>query len=86
MANLRNAKKMIRVTQRRTKRNQTWKNKVKENVKNLRAKISSGSKVTQEEVSKLYKVVDKAAKNGIIHKNKAARLKSRIMRKNELIK
>jgi len=38
-------------------------------------------KAKKKDLSLVYKKLDKAAKRGIIHKNKSARLKSRIAKK-----
>lgn len=78
MANLSSAKKMVRVNKRRTKRNQVWRNKLKETVKSFRTKVESGKKIKESEVKLLHKVIDKSAKRNVIHPNKAARLKSRL--------
>jgi small subunit ribosomal protein S20 len=69
---LKNAKKKLRQDKLRTARN----NKIKEKYKNL---IKSAKvKKTLETISKAFTAIDKAAKQNIIHKNKAARLKSSI--------
>ena len=69
---LKNAKKKLRQDKKRTSRN----NKTKEVYKSLikAARI----KKTLETISKAFASIDKAAKQNIIHKNKAARLKSSI--------
>lgn len=82
MANLKNAKKAIKVIARKTKRNQLWRNKVKEIVKNTRELISKG-KDKDVDTKKVYKILDKAAKNRVIHPNKASRLKSKLTKSNK---
>lgn len=81
MANLKAAKKMIRGTKIRTKRNQIWRNRVKDIVKEVKVLSDNGKKVTPEQLSKLYKTVDKAAKKKVLHPNKAARIKSKLQKK-----
>lgn len=81
MANLKAAKKMIRGTKIRTKRNQVWRNRIKDITKEIRTSTETGKKVSPEQLSKLYKTVDKAAKKNVIHKNKAARIKSELKKK-----
>lgn len=81
MANLDNAKKMIRTTSRRTKRNQIWRKRVKEVVKELSTKIKKDEKVSGKDLTRLYKTVDKAARRRVIHPRKSARIKSRITKK-----
>lgn len=50
--------------------------KVRDGVKELVAKFRK--KPTRESYSKITSVLDKAAKNNVLHKNKASRLKSRL--------
>ncbi len=69
---LKNAKKKLRQDKVRTARN----NKIKAVYKSL-VKVAKVKK-TLEAVSKAFASIDKAAKQNIIHKNKAARLKSSI--------
>jgi len=79
MAITKSAKKAIRQSERRRQRNLVYKNKIKQ----LRKEIVSlvQNKKIDESLKILplfYKIVDKAAKKGVIKSNKAARLKSRI--------
>lgn len=51
-------------------------------VKQIEKQILAGDKAKAGELlSQLMKAADKAAKTGVIHPNKAARIKSRLMRK-----
>ncbi len=75
------AKKALRVDIRRKNENDAQRAKIKSAVKGARLSINSQSKDTQEKIRTLYKALDSAAKKNIIHKNKAARLKSRITKK-----
>ena len=68
------AQKALRQTKRRTERNRTWKIKLKDAVK------KAETQKTKETISYAFKIADKSAKVGIIHKNKAARIKSKISR------
>lgn len=67
-----NAKKKLRQDKKRTIHNL----KIKETFKELVKKAVA--KKTPEAISKAFKSVDIAAKHHIIHKNKAARIKSSI--------
>ncbi len=67
---LRHAKKKLRQDKKRKVRNRKVKDTFKELVK--KAKIAK----TPKALSLAFKSLDKAAKQNIIHKNKAARLKS----------
>lgn len=75
MPNIKSAKKKQRKDINRTKQNDKYRRSIKSMVKDL--KRGKNSKVTP---SKLCSIIDKASKRKIIHKNKAARLKSRISR------
>jgi small subunit ribosomal protein S20 len=67
---IKSAIKKLRQDKRKTKVNATYKKKYKEATKEaLKAPSTKGA-------SKAYAALDKAAKKGIIHKHKAARLKS----------
>lgn len=65
------AKKSLRVSLRRTKENRAWKQRVKNQLK----------KTTHDTLSQTISIIDKAAKHDVIHKNKASRLKSQLMKK-----
>jgi small subunit ribosomal protein S20 len=66
------AKKKLRKDRKREQKNL----KVKSDFKKVLKKTKRN--VTNKTLSEASKVLDKAAKKGIIHKNKAARLKSRL--------
>jgi len=75
----RSAKKALRQSRRRRQRNLRQLNILKDTIKKIKKLVSENKK---EEALKLlpmaYKVIDKAAKSGIIKKNNAARKKSRL--------
>jgi small subunit ribosomal protein S20 len=82
MANTKSALKRVRQTERRTERNRAAKSRIK----TLRRKlgdVTSGGKPeeVQAALSELSSVVDKAAKRGVIHRNKADNLKRKAARK-----
>jgi len=73
------AKKALRQSEKRRKRNLIYKEKIKELTKKVRSlatekKIEEAKKILPQ----LYKILDKAAKVGVIKKNTASRKKSRI--------
>ncbi len=74
MANIKSAKKRIRVIQAKTLRNKMTRSALKTAIK----KAESGDK---ESVTLAIKKVDQAAAKGLIHKNKAARKKSQLAKK-----
>jgi len=70
---IQSAKKKLRKDIKRTKRNSKYKDLIKKAIKAVQQK--KGDKIL---IKKAYSIIDKATKEKIIHKNKAARLKSRI--------
>ncbi len=78
MANTKSAAKRARQTVVRTKQNRRVLSAVKAQTKAVRSAIKAGTKTAaQSAAQKFASVVDKAAKTGRIHQNKANRLKSR---------
>ena len=75
----RSAKKALRQNKKRRERNLRQLNILKDTIKKIKKLVSENKK---EEALKLlpnaYKVIDKAAKTGVIKKNNAARKKSRL--------
>lgn len=69
---IKSAKKKLRQDKKRTEHNKALKFDLKDLLKKATKEKSAKS------VQAVFKAVDKAAKNHIIHKNKAARLKSRV--------
>jgi small subunit ribosomal protein S20 len=80
LANTKSAKKRIRSNERKRQRNQMYRSRVKTMIKKAELSIYSG---TPDEalVREALSTLDKAAVKGIIHKNNAARRKSRLMKK-----
>ncbi|OGN01092.1 MAG: 30S ribosomal protein S20 [Candidatus Yanofskybacteria bacterium RIFCSPHIGHO2_02_FULL_41_29] len=73
------AKKALRQSVRRRVRNLTRSNAYKTAIKELQKIVASATepkKEAQKLLAKAYKSIDKAAKTGVIKKNKAGRLKS----------
>ena len=79
MANSPQAKKRARQAEQRRKHNASLRSVVRTSIKKVIAAISSGN---AEEAKQAYSaavpVIDRMADKGIIHKNKAARHKSRL--------
>ncbi|OGK15465.1 30S ribosomal protein S20 [Candidatus Roizmanbacteria bacterium RIFCSPHIGHO2_01_FULL_39_12b] len=74
---IKSAKKKMRQDKKRTAANAIYKKTYKMVVKKARAAKKAGKKIASS-LTSAYSSLDKAAKKGIIHKKKAARLKSRI--------
>ncbi|MDO8497896.1 MAG: 30S ribosomal protein S20 [bacterium] len=77
MPNIQSAKKIVRQDKKRKSRNDSYFGAIKGMMKSL---LKSKGKGKKDEVKKTYSMIDKAAKRKVIHKNKAARLKSRVSR------
>ncbi|MEM9236472.1 MAG: 30S ribosomal protein S20 [Verrucomicrobiota bacterium] len=78
MANHKSALKRVRQTKVRTERNRQRKATIKSLRKETLGAAEAGdSKTAAEKLSKFSSAVDKAAKKGLIHRKKAANLKSK---------
>ena len=79
MPNIKSAKKRVLVNQTKAARNKAAVSAVKTALKKFDAAVAEG---TKDEAAVAYKVavkhVDKAAANGLMHKNKAARKKHQL--------
>ncbi len=76
---IKSAKKALRQNIKRRAKNKVVKRNLKSTVKEIRALITSEKTGdAQKKLSAVYKVIDKAAKTGIIKHNSAARRKSSI--------
>ncbi|HHY78748.1 MAG TPA: 30S ribosomal protein S20 [Clostridiales bacterium] len=82
MANIKSAIKRIRVTEFKTRRNRMIMSSLKTAIKKFENSVKAGN---LEEAQILYRkavsLIDKAAAKGTIHKNTAARKKSRLSNK-----
>ncbi len=79
MANHKSAEKRIRSTKTKRTSNRYHAKTVRNAVKNL--KETSDSAEVAKNMPVVISQVDKLAKKGVIHKNKAANLKSKLMKK-----
>ena len=82
MANSKSSKKRIRVAQRRRDENKPLRTEARTFVKKAEVAITSGDAVTAEAAMReAVSVLDRVADKGVIHKNNAARRKSRLIKK-----
>jgi len=82
VANTKSAIKRIRSSRRKQERNRVFRSRARTFVKKARRLIEEGQfDEAQEVVRQAISALDKAAEKGIIHKNNAARRKSRLMRR-----
>lgn len=82
MANSRSAKKRIRQNETRRAQNKAYKSMVRTTVKTFEASVKEGVVgAPGEKFLKLQKVLDTAARKGLLHKNAAARKISRMAKR-----
>lgn len=79
MPNIASAKKRARQNEKRRRKNQAQRSAMRTQEKKVRALVAEKKlDEAQKASAKLVSLVDKAAKTNLIHKNAAARKKSRI--------
>ena len=79
MANIKSAKKRVLIAEANRQRNVAFKSSIKTAVKKV-LELANGEdkEALNASLSKVYQLCDKAASKGILHKNTAARKKSRL--------
>jgi small subunit ribosomal protein S20 len=81
LANIKSAIKRNRQNEKRRQLNRIFRGSTRTQVKEAKAAINSGDRVlAATEVNEAIQELDRAASKGIIHKNNAARRKSRLMK------
>jgi len=80
------AMKRVKTSKMRKARNLAAKNEIKKAFKGAAKAIAAKSAEAKELIRKAVSVMDKAVQRGIVHKNKAARQKSRLLLKYNKIK
>jgi len=82
LANTQSALKQMRQNEKRRLRNSAVRSKMKGAVKTARMALEKGqATVAQSEIRRAAVTVDTAASKGVIHRNTAARMKSRLARR-----
>jgi small subunit ribosomal protein S20 len=82
LANSKSAQKRIRVAERRRQRNRPYRTAARTYVKKAEAAIQAGDpEAAASAVGDAISMLDRVANKGVIHKNNAARRKSRLMAK-----
>lgn len=79
MANIKSAKKRVLIAEANRQRNVAFKSSIKTAVKKV-LELANGEdkEALNASLSKVYQLCDKAVSKGILHKNTAARKKSRL--------
>lgn len=81
MANIQSQIKRNKQNEKRRLRNRLARGTARSAVSKAHAALEANTPETKEEVLKAISELDKAAEQGVIHKNNAARRKSRLMKK-----
>ena len=82
MANTAQARKRVRQAEKNRTHNASRRSMMRTLVRKTLTAIASGDQAAAKDIfSKTSSILDKAAKTGLIHKNKAARHKSRLSQK-----
>lgn len=82
MANIKSAIKRNKQNEKRRLRNRVFRGRARTFVQKARLAIEGGdAQIAKNEVLKAVSALDKAAEKGIIHRNNAARRKSRLMKR-----
>lgn len=78
MANIKSSIKRINTTKKKTLQNKSRKSALKTSIKKFEVGVIESAENSEELLRAAVKSLDKAASKGIIHKNAAARKKSRL--------
>jgi len=78
MPNHKSAEKRVRQTERRRVINRSNRTRLRTAMKDLRGALSKDSKAAAELLPKTVSEIDKAVQKGVLHRNAAARHKSRL--------
>ena len=79
MPNIKSAKKRVITSRKKAVGNNVIESSRRTAIKNFEKAVKAGDKdLTNEKLNVAIQRIDKSAKSGLIHKNKAARLKSRL--------
>ncbi len=80
MANTKSAIKRVRSSEKRRLRNRQFRTQARTYIKRARTQIEAGElEQAKKSVAEAIRALDKAAEKGIIHRNNAARRKSRLV-------
>jgi small subunit ribosomal protein S20 len=78
MPNHKSAEKRVRQTERRRVINRSNRTRLRSSIKDLRGALEKDSKGAAELLPKTISEIDKAVQKGVLHRNAAARHKSRL--------
>ncbi len=87
MPNIKSAIKRVKIAERNRIRNRSWKAKVRTEQSKLEEILKAANvKQVDGQLNEVYQIIDKAVSKGVLHKNSAARKKSRLAKKAFAIK
>jgi small subunit ribosomal protein S20 len=79
LANIKSAKKRARQAEKHRRHNASMRSMVRTYIKKVLTAIAAGDKkLAEESLKEAFPVIDRMAGKGLLHKNKAARHKSRL--------
>ncbi len=81
LPNIKSAKKRVKVIATKTLRNKSLNSALKTSIKKANVAIENNSNEKSQAVTVAVKKIDQAASKGLIHKNTAARKKSKLVKK-----
>ena len=84
MANSSQARKRARQTEKRTLNNASQKSAVRTSIKKVLKLVNTDLDAAKKEYNHMVKLIDRIAGRDILHKNQAARIKSRLNKKLKL--
>ena len=83
MPNIKSAKKRVLTSAKKKENNNVIEARTKTSIKKFVKEVEAGNKEeANEKLNVAIKNIDKATSSGLMHKNKAARAKSRLMKMN----
>jgi small subunit ribosomal protein S20 len=86
MPNIKSAIKRVKVTEKKTETNKMQKSAIRTVVKKAKAAVAASDPAKDEAVKTAQVVLDKSVSKGYLHKNTAARRKSRLAKANNAAK
>ncbi len=81
MPNTKSAIKRVKVIAKKTARNNRIRSMVRTAVKRFNTSLETKAETTNESLVRAISQIDKAASKGVLHKNTAARKKSRLVKR-----
>ncbi|MPM37554.1 30S ribosomal protein S20 [bioreactor metagenome] len=81
MANNKSAIKRVKITAKKTARNNIIRSKVRNSIRKFKVAVTNHTETSEATLQYAISQIDKAVSKGILHKNNAARKKSRLTKR-----